>query len=343
MSSPACVARAPAPLDRPALRAARDVVERQEQAGQVAHRGRPSRRRSSIGRIGSPSKSTRTKPSGVRRIWPRWRSPWIRVRSGGSVQRLEAREPAADRRRPGPQVGADGRVVGEQRRSPRRGAPRRRPARRRRSSGVGAARREGLDLARVGQAAWSSARTCAELGGVLGRVLERDLARGDDPVGQPLGGRLDRRPPRPARAPGAWPRVATDAVAADVLGRAGQRRDEPEPALLGQEGGQLEVRVETRLDPAIRLEQEPLAEDRRRVRLVGAERRSPHVAISRAPPGANAGSASPGRQTSAPPASRAEDPAAGDRHGQRPPDAVARHGLAGVPVRIRRPRRTGAR
>ena len=73
--------------------------------------GEPSARRSSIGRIGSPSKSTRTKPPGVRRICPRWRSPWIRVRSGDTVGRSRSarrsRIAGAQRTRsaPGPGVG----------------------------------------------------------------------------------------------------------------------------------------------------------------------------------------------------------------------------------------------
>ena len=56
------------------------------------------------------------------------------------------------------------------------------------------------------------------------------------------------------------------------LGRAGEARHAGKRRLLRQVRGQLEVGVEAGLDPAIGLEQQPFAEDHRRVRLVAAER-----------------------------------------------------------------------
>ena len=66
--------------------------------------------------------------------------------------------------------------------------------------------------------------------------------------------------------------MATPRVAGHDLGPAGEPRHAGERRLLRQVGGQLEVGVEAGLDPAIGLEQQPLAEDHRRVRLVAAER-----------------------------------------------------------------------
>ena len=63
------------------------------------------------------------------------------------------------------------------------------------------------------------------------------------------------------------------AVAGHGLGPARQPRHARERGLLGQVGGQLEVRVETRLDPPVRLEQQPPADHHRRVRLVAPEGR----------------------------------------------------------------------
>jgi hypothetical protein len=108
------------------------------------------------------------------------------------------------------------------------------------------------------------------LDGDLGRELHGHLARGDDPVRQLLGDRLvgigavgdelledrDRR----------------RAASRDDLGEAGQAGHGGKADLLGQERGQLEVRVEAVLEAPVRLEQEPLAEHDGRVRLVGAER-----------------------------------------------------------------------
>jgi hypothetical protein len=58
----------------------------------------------------------------------------------------------------------------------------------------------------------------------------------------------------------------------DDLRVAGQRRHRGEPRFLAQEGDELEIRVEAGLEPAIRLEQEPVAEHDARVRLVHPER-----------------------------------------------------------------------
>ena len=58
----------------------------------------------------------------------------------------------------------------------------------------------------------------------------------------------------------------------DDLRVPGQRRDRGEAGLLAQEGEQLELRVEPGLESPVRLQQHLLADDHRRVRLVGAER-----------------------------------------------------------------------
>ncbi len=85
----------------------------------------------------------------------------------------------------------------------------------------------------------------------LGRVLVRVAGVGDV--------RLEHRDGRRAVLP------------RDDLRPAGQPRHAAERRLLGQVGRHLEIRVEARLDPPVRLEQQPLAEHDRRVRLVAAE------------------------------------------------------------------------
>ena len=118
-----------------------------------------------------------------------------------------------------------------------------------------------------------------------------------------------------------------------------------EPRLLAEERGHLEVGVQTRLEPAVRLEQERVAQDDRRVRLVGAEialgtgplRRE--VGAGREPVGTRAPrSAAPAGRPRA--GSDGDRPALGHRHGQGPPRPITRHGrpqrLAGQrePVRL---------
>jgi hypothetical protein len=61
------------------------------------------------------------------------------------------------------------------------------------------------------------------------------------------------------------------AVARDGLCPARQPRDAREAGLLGEVRGELQVRVEARLDPPVPLEEQSLPQDDRRVRLVAAD------------------------------------------------------------------------
>ena len=56
------------------------------------------------------------------------------------------------------------------------------------------------------------------------------------------------------------------------LGKARQRRNSGEPRLLGQEGDQLELRVQPGFETPVGLDEDPFADNDRGVRLVGAER-----------------------------------------------------------------------
>ena len=58
----------------------------------------------------------------------------------------------------------------------------------------------------------------------------------------------------------------------DHLRVPGERRDRGKAGFLAQEGDQLQLRVQPGLEAPVRLEQDRLADDHRRVRLVGAER-----------------------------------------------------------------------
>jgi hypothetical protein len=109
-----------------------------------------------------------------------------------------------------------------------------------------------------------------EIRGDLGRVLDTDLARHEQPGGQRLGDRLVRV--GGIGDEGLGHRHREGAVpGVDQLREAGQRRDRRESGLLGQECGHLQVGVEAGLEPAERLEQNPLAEHDRGVALVRAE------------------------------------------------------------------------
>ena len=182
----------------------------------------------------------------------------------------------------------------------------------------------------------------ADVGGDLGRELHADAARREQPVGQRLGERLVR-----VRGVGDERLEQRDgcrlARARHDLGVARERRDGGEAGLLGQVRHQLEVRVQTRLEPAVGLEQEPLPEHHAGVRLVHAERpfrepvhrRSPagfQVAQARrrtaherrrdrAGLGRFRGTLRDGRE-------RRDRPPLGDRAGQRPERAVALRGRA---------------
>ena len=126
-------------------------------------------------------------------------------------------------------------------------------------------------------------------------------------------------------------------VARHDLGRAGEARHAGERRLLRQVRGQLEVGVEAGLDPAIGLEQQPFAEDHRRVRLVAAERsligRGDGSGRGVVPQVGQAGRrrADQRRRRSrglAVARHRREGPAVRDRRGQRAPGPVALDGRA---------------
>ena len=120
------------------------------------------------------------------------------------------------------------------------------------------------------------------------------------------------------------------------LGIAGQRRNRREGRLLGQEGDQLELRVQPRFEPPVGLEQHALADHHRRVGLVRPERTLGEVADRRrAHRGRASASADAGRQTrtalTGPGRSPGrvggdarDRPAFRDRHEQRAPGARRR-------------------
>ena len=110
-----------------------------------------------------------------------------------------------------------------------------------------------------------------EVGGHLGRELDADRTGRQEPGGQRLGDRLVRVVPVGDERLGDRDGRRAD-VGRDHLGEAGQRRHGTEARLLGQEGDEFELRVEALLEPAVDLEQDRFAEDRRAVRLIGIER-----------------------------------------------------------------------
>ena len=104
------------------------------------------------------------------------------------------------------------------------------------------------------------------------RPLQRHAARCRDEIREEL-----RRPLGTSSAPGtkAWS-IATRghaAVAGHGLRPAGEARDAGEPGLLREVGGQLQVRVQARLQTPVGLEQQAVADDGRGARPVPAERR----------------------------------------------------------------------
>ena len=207
-------------------------------------------------------------------------------------------------------------------------------AHRRRSAGVASRGANSSEASAGARAACMPAVSAPRSAAHLGRELDPDLARRQDPGGERLGDRLvgvgavgdERLGDRDGR--GAVTRR-------DHLREPGQRRHGRETRLLGQVGRQLQVRVQPGLEAAVRLEQDQLAEHDRRVGLVraeialGADRRCP-VAI-----------AGPGRQTRA--AAGTAAPSAGMAAIARPSaiaPARARHapspgsaGRSGRPVR----------
>ena len=192
---------------------------------------------------------------------------------------------------------------------------------------LGRTRRERPELAGVGQRGVELGQCAAQLDGVLRGVFEGHCARRHDPGSQPLGCRFEcvvrlgdqlleeghggDRPVRP-----------------DVLGRAGQRGNRSKHALLGEVGQHLELGIDPRADPAIRLEQQAGADHHRRMRLVCPERTLVPVGdVDRATRGKR-------RQRQAGPADQGpagvggHDPTGRDRPGQGSPGTVARLPLA---------------
>ena len=53
-------------------------------------------RRSNSGRAGSPSKSMITQPPGVWSVWPRWKSPWVRIARPPTPSWVRDGDPLAD-------------------------------------------------------------------------------------------------------------------------------------------------------------------------------------------------------------------------------------------------------
>ena len=126
-------------------------------------------------------------------------------------------------------------------------------------------------------------------------------------------------------------------VTRDDLGRAGEARHAGECRLLREIRGQLEVGVEAGLDPSIGLQQQAVAEDHRRVRLVAAQRplvgcgdgaqRDDVPQVGQAGRRrADQGGRRSGRLAVA--RHRGDGPALRDRRGQRAPGTVAFEGRA---------------
>ena len=150
---------------------------------------------------------------------------------------------------------------------------------------AGRGARSGASAGGVASAAWRPATSVPRSAATS--VAHRGRRPGGDQLREELGGALvdvlgvgdERLEHRDRRGP---------AVAGHDLGPAREARHARERRLLGQVGGQLEVRVEARLDPPVRLEQQPPADHHRGVRLVAAEGRlvggrdgrglAPHVA-----------------------------------------------------------------
>ncbi len=100
----------------------------------------------------------------------------------------------------------------------------------------------------------------AEVRGDLRRVLDVDIARREQPARHRLGDRLECvRTVRDELLEHRDRRRAT--ALRDDLRETRQTRHGREAGFLTEEGGHLEVRVQPRLQPAIRLEQEVFAED----------------------------------------------------------------------------------
>ena len=279
--------------------------------------GERFRRRSGSGRAGSPSKSSTTQPRSESIVWPRCRSPWVRI----------TRPPAVDVRE---RVELLAHVLAA-------------AADRRDGLGVRQVEEDALDLL-VDVGVQDRERLGGRLVGREGRVgvvaAERRVQLADhdaerlDAVEQAV--RVARRarpapaPSRRGRRPGtpAGSRASRTDVAPVDLVPARQRGDVREAAR-GQEAQQLELRVHARLDLAERLHDQLVAEHDRRVRLLDADRA--HVD----------GAAEAG---AAPPSGRRTRPGVG---GWRASRAAARGRRPGRRARrrrsSRRPRRSPAR
>ena len=168
------------------------------------------------------------------------------------------------------------------------------------------------------------------------RPVHRHAARRRDEAGEEL-----RRPLRDVVGTGdvrlEHRQRGDAAVAGHGLRPAGETWNTGEPCLLGEKGGQLQVRVEARLDASVRLEQHAVADHGDRVRIVAAERRLGRRSdlVGRPLPDVR----EPGRRPAdqrrvhlsaararsrrrAVPGHRRDRAAARDRSGQRPPGAV---------------------
>jgi hypothetical protein len=243
---------------------------------------------------------------------------------GRAGQRLEVRQLVGDRRRQLAQGAAD--VVRGDGQGPlelgrRIGRP---------GTSFGRGRVARLELGRAiggGQCRVHGRRERSDVGRDLGRELDRDLPRREDPRRERLRHRLvEIRPVDHVRLSDC--RGGGAVACRDDLRESRQRRDGREPRLLGQVGGQLEVRVQTGLEPSIRLEHDLLTEHDRCVRLIG-----PEVALGvdrdprwhRRPRSADEGCCGRLGVGGRDPCDRAS---VGHRTGQGPPRAIARSGWA---------------
>ena len=222
--------------------------------------GERFRRRSGSERAGSPSKSRIAQPrSGVSIVWPRCRSPWVRM----TLPPAPMCESSCSRSRtswPRPRIGSVRRRLGQLDEHP-------------------------LDLL-VDVRGQDRERLRARLVGGERRVrrlraehrvqLARDLAERAHSLEQPLGVArelVEHELPAVARARQVLlqdPERRVDQPALEVV-PAGQRRDVREAAR-GQEAQQLELGVLARLDAPERLQDQRVAEHDRGVRLLDPDR-----------------------------------------------------------------------
>ena len=221
-------------------------------------------RRSGSERAGSPSKSRIAQPrSGVSIVWPRCRSPWVRM----TLPPAPMCESSCSRSRtscPRPEDRLERRRLGQLDEHAARSA------RRRSRSGSTATPCSARRARTPGRRPPSRAPCAARPSPRRARARARAAPSGSRASSSSASSQPSRAP---ARYSCRIPSVASTQPALEVV-PAGQRRDVREAAR-GQEAQQLELRVLARLHAPERLQDQRVAEHDRRVGLLDADR--PHV------------------------------------------------------------------